>query len=134
MKEGDLMSLSSHVNFSGFGPMDDVGVGDGDGCVIHRSPVCLYSERLRTHAKETGFSLSLFSFFFFFFFFFSFFSFLFFSFLFFSPFSPFLLFFLISTPSFQKQKSWKLDCTRACIGATVARHTRQCRRSLLVCF
>ena len=63
------MTLTSHVNFSGFGPMDDVGVGEeagdkgvgkgeagrgGGACVVNRVPVGIYSQRLRDHAREVG--------------------------------------------------------------------------------
>ena len=61
MRKGDIMSITSHVNFSGFGPLDDVGVGGGN--VVNRVPECVYSQRLMKHAKETG--LAFFFFFFF---------------------------------------------------------------------
>jgi purine-nucleoside phosphorylase len=46
MREGDLMCLSSHVNFAGFGPMDDVLCGD-EWPHIDRHTATPYSDRLR---------------------------------------------------------------------------------------
>jgi len=53
MREGDLMCLSSHVNFAGFGPMDDILCGD-EWPVIERKAVTPYSERLRELAMRTS--------------------------------------------------------------------------------